>query len=120
MSPQFFAFERLGTTLLNYDPKTFFSWTELSQSREAFDEATKAQGYGTLYAHVGSRNWAYPRKWIRGSMTNLVSLHFEQELEEKEEKESKAKALAKEEAFHHIKNPKPKKNVPNHEGGPSL
>lgn len=53
-------------------------------------------------------------------MTNLVSLHFEQELEEKEEKESKAKALAKEEAFHHIKNPKPKKNVPNHEGGPSL
>jgi len=65
--------------------------------------------YGTLYAHIGSRNWAYPRKWIRGSKTNLVSLHFGQELEEKEEKESKAKALAKEEAFHHKKNPNPKK-----------
>lgn len=48
-----------------------------------------------------------------------MSLHFEQELEEKEEKESKAKALAKEEAFHHIKKPKTEEE-PNHKGGPSL
>lgn len=38
-----------------------------------------------------------------------MSIHFEQELEEKEEKDSVVKALAKEGAFYHIKNPNPKK-----------